>query len=124
MTGIKVGIWLSLAAALGAMWLAWRKAPRDVFGFSLSLSLVLLVFFATSKQAFCNYYFLVIGSLCGTIAIARGANARNTCWNLYPTQPRPACGGVIEGPLIFAGKRGPMSRDLKCKAASRFGPLK
>jgi hypothetical protein len=33
------------------------------------------VFFAFSKQAFCNYYFFVIGALCGAVAAWRPPEA-------------------------------------------------
>ncbi len=32
------------------------------------MALVLLVFFAFNKQAFCNYYYFVIGALCTALA--------------------------------------------------------
>jgi hypothetical protein len=41
-----------------------RKCPRTPAGFALASAAVLLAFFALNKQAFCNYYHLVIGALC------------------------------------------------------------
>jgi hypothetical protein len=43
---------------------ALRKCPRTPAGFALGAALVLFAFFAFNKQAFCNYYHLVIGALC------------------------------------------------------------
>jgi len=52
--------WLSVLAT----WLyAYKKAPRSMFGFLSCSALTLALFFALSKQAFCNYYFLVVGAL-------------------------------------------------------------
>jgi hypothetical protein len=53
-------------ALLGA--LALWCAPRTPSGFAGALALVLLGFFAFNKQAFCNYYFLVVGALCAALA--------------------------------------------------------
>lgn len=50
--------------ALGiALLIVWRIAPRTSTGFAFSLALCLAVFFAFNKQAFCNYYFLVVGAI-------------------------------------------------------------
>ena len=46
-----------------------RFIRRSPLGFSASLALCLAVFFATNKQAFGNYYFLVFGMLCCSLAI-------------------------------------------------------
>ena len=60
-------IWSTLAA--GAMLvLSLRRSPRTPAGFAASLALVSLAFFSFNKQAFCNYYFFVIGSICCAIA--------------------------------------------------------
>lgn len=58
----------SLLAAflLGALAL-WR-APRTPSGFAAAVALVFIGFFAFNKQAFCNYYFFVVGALCVAIA--------------------------------------------------------
>jgi len=55
-------------AALGALILVFRKAPRTTAGFAAAMSLLCLAFFAFNKQAFCNYYFFVIGAICCAIA--------------------------------------------------------
>jgi 4-amino-4-deoxy-L-arabinose transferase-like glycosyltransferase len=60
-------IWSSLAALAGLALSLWRS-PRTVAGFAASLSLILLGFFSFNKQAFCNYYFFVIGAICCAIA--------------------------------------------------------
>lgn len=60
--------WLGFIAAAGGATLALCKAPRTVAGFAAALALVLLAFFAFNKQAFCNYFHLVIGALCCALA--------------------------------------------------------
>jgi hypothetical protein len=71
--GIRLGMWFCALATIGAMFFAYRKSPRSAFGFVLSLSFVLTVFFATNKQAFCNYYFLVVGLACGAGALSQSS---------------------------------------------------
>ncbi len=56
-------------ALAGAILLAWRFAWRTPAGFAISLAFCLLIFFAFNKQAFCNYYYLVIGVLCSGFAV-------------------------------------------------------
>jgi hypothetical protein len=55
---------IPLSAAIVTMLLAWWKAPRDIGGLMTAAAAVFAVFFAFSKQAFCNYYMLVIGLCC------------------------------------------------------------
>ncbi|HEY8751371.1 MAG TPA: hypothetical protein VIM11_25550 [Tepidisphaeraceae bacterium] len=61
-------IWSTLAAAVTLGLCLW-KSPRSPAGFAASLGLILLGFFSFNKQAFCNYYFFVIGALCCGIAV-------------------------------------------------------
>lgn len=65
-------VWLGFAGAgatsVGAVLLAWRR-PRHV-SFHLGLALTFALFFAFNKQAFANYYYLVIGTLCCAAASA------------------------------------------------------
>ena len=63
------GFGFLLLVPLGALAL-WR-APRTAFGFAASLGLMLLVFFAFSRQGSANYSFAVIGILCAAVAVAR-----------------------------------------------------
>ena len=62
----------SIAVAFGAMFAAsalgaWRL-PRTPAGFAAAVALTYITFFAFNKQAFCNYYFFVVGSFCLTLA--------------------------------------------------------
>jgi hypothetical protein len=51
-----------------ALLLIWRFGSRTPTGYAIALALCLGLFFAFNKQAFCNYYFLVIGILCCALA--------------------------------------------------------
>ena len=62
--GVQAPAWVAFALAGAAVLLAVRKAPRTPAGFATAVAAVLLAFFAFNKQAFCNYYHLVIGALC------------------------------------------------------------
>lgn len=62
---------LPLAMLALAFAIAWRHAPRTPAGFAGSLGFVLLLLFAGSKKAFCNYYYFVIAAFC--CALAAGA---------------------------------------------------
>ena len=65
-------VWLpfaGLAVAIAAcLWATRRRAAS----FPLAVALCLLAFFALNKQAFANYYYLVIGSLCVAVASTAG----------------------------------------------------
>ena len=50
------------------LFLLWRYGERSAAGFVSGLALGLGLFFAFSKQAFCNYYFLVFGLFCCALA--------------------------------------------------------
>ena len=64
---ITAVIWSTSAAIVMVVYSLWRS-PRTPAGFAASLALISLAFFAFNKQAFCNYYFFVIGALCCAIA--------------------------------------------------------
>lgn len=59
---VPSSVWGFLAAVPVAFLLLWR-APRTPYGFTWSMAVMYVVFFAFSKQAFANYYYLVIGAL-------------------------------------------------------------
>jgi hypothetical protein len=48
--------------------LVYYFSPRTPAGFVISIAWSLGIFFAFNKQAFCNYYFLVIGAICCALA--------------------------------------------------------
>ena len=59
---------LAFAAAIIALALSLWKAARTPAGFAAATALTYFAFFAFNKQAFCNYYFFVVGALCCAIA--------------------------------------------------------
>jgi hypothetical protein len=61
---------VAFALAAGAIVLCLWKCPRTPSGFAAGFALTFLVFFAFNKQAFCNYYHLVIAALCIALASA------------------------------------------------------
>jgi hypothetical protein len=56
-----------VAAAIAGAVSLWRL-PRTPAGFSAAVALTFFAFFAFNKQAFCNYYFFVIGAFAVTLA--------------------------------------------------------
>ena len=68
----SVTIAFGVASVVSAL-AVWRL-PRTAAGFSAALAATFFVFFAFNKQAFCNYYFFVIGALCVTLAACTGSS--------------------------------------------------
>lgn len=66
-----------LTIAAVATLLAWWKAPRNAGGMMAAAALVYGVFFAFSKQAFCNYYLFVVGLCCCAAAALAGATGED-----------------------------------------------
>jgi hypothetical protein len=75
-TGIQIPSLIGFVFAGGALVWCLQKASRSLAGFAGSTALVLLLFFAFNKQAFCNYYFGVIGACCGAMAVSAPHRAR------------------------------------------------
>ena len=63
--------WLGLPVGIAAIALVLRKAPRTPAAFAAGAALVATLFFAFSKQAFCNYYYFTIATACWSIAVAQ-----------------------------------------------------
>jgi hypothetical protein len=61
-----------------SMWLTWHYCKPSPAGFAAALSLGLALFFAFNKQAFCNYYFLVVGMFCCALATMRRPSGLRT----------------------------------------------
>ena len=69
-SGMPAPTWLAFAMVLLAAALALWRAARTPAGFAAGVALAFLAFFAFNKQAFCNYYFFVLGALCCALAAA------------------------------------------------------
>jgi hypothetical protein len=79
--------WLCFVALfLCAILTVWRN-PRGVGGFVTAFALTYYSFFVFNKQAFANYYYLVLGALCCAIVFVR-ENPMNV-----PTASGPAYNG-------------------------------
>jgi hypothetical protein len=61
-------LWLGFGVLPVPFALALWRAPRTASGFASASALVFALFFAFSKQAFCNYYFFVLGLTCAALA--------------------------------------------------------
>lgn len=78
-------VWLPFAALFATMALCIALAARRPLGFHAALGICLIVFFALSKQAFANYYYLVIVALAigscdaGNIGKSSGAPPQHEC---------------------------------------------
>jgi hypothetical protein len=82
--------WFGFAGG-GAMLAAvlW-KAPRTPAGFSAGCALVLLLFFLLGKQAFVNYYLVVLCALASAIAALELQLSRQSAWLSPPELPEPS----------------------------------
>jgi hypothetical protein len=60
--------YISFGILVIVLFLVWRYGQRSPSGYAAAMAFCLGIFFAFSKQAFCNYYFLVIGLLSAAIA--------------------------------------------------------
>jgi hypothetical protein len=67
-TGQQPPSWLGFAVVLPALGLSIWRAPRTPAGFAAAMAMTFTVFFAFSKQAFANYYYFIIATLCSAIA--------------------------------------------------------
>jgi hypothetical protein len=73
--GILAPTWIPFAAAGVATLLALWRCPRTASGFACAVALVFLAFFATNKQAFCNYYVFVLAAMCCALSAIPGIPA-------------------------------------------------
>jgi hypothetical protein len=65
---LRIETWAPFLSALPAIAFALWRCPRTPAGFAAAVTIVYLVFFAFNKQAFCNYYYLVIATACWSAA--------------------------------------------------------
>jgi len=60
-TGRALPSWAPLATLAAGIWLALRSMPRAPASLAGAMALCYCAFFSVGKQAFCNYYFFVLG---------------------------------------------------------------
>jgi hypothetical protein len=82
--------WLAFLAAALMSAFALRRCPRSPAGFAAAIAVVYLAFFSLNKQAFCNYYFFVIGAICCAIA------ASPTSFTLHPANIHQGTDAAVE----------------------------
>jgi hypothetical protein len=70
-TGWTGPFWLAFVALFIAAMLSLWRLPRGIAGFVMGFAFTYYCFFAFNKQAFANYYYLVLGALCITTALQR-----------------------------------------------------
>jgi len=75
--GVRLPAWLPFFLAAVVIAFAQRKGTVTPSAKCHAIGFVLLVFFAFNKQAFCNYYFLVIGALACAVATAGNESIKN-----------------------------------------------
>ncbi len=71
-------VWVAFVGVAVASAVALWRAPRTPAGFAVSIAFVYGVFFALNKQAFSNYYYLVVGALCVALAAQSRTSAPPT----------------------------------------------
>ncbi len=69
--GHKAPMWTPFLVVIPAVIVAVRRCSRTPAGFAAAVALICFVFFAFNKQAFCNYYFFVIGAAFWSVAAMR-----------------------------------------------------
>lgn len=92
--GSKPPVGLAFLAAIAMVALAFWKLPRTPAGFAAASAVVLLCFFAFNKQAFCNYYYLVIGAL----ALAAATAGQEEPWAPWDWKARAKAAVASPGP--------------------------
>lgn len=75
---ILLPVALAFAVTAAAIGLACWRAPRTPAGFAAGLALVGLAFFAFNKQAFCHYYYFVLGAMCCGLAATQPEDVLQT----------------------------------------------
>ncbi len=69
LTGNMPSLFLPFIVLAISLVIVWRYVLRSPAGYCAALTFCLVMFFAFGKQAFANYYFLIIGLLCCTVAV-------------------------------------------------------
>ncbi|GEJ57044.1 hypothetical protein [Anaeromyxobacter diazotrophicus] len=62
--------WVGFALAMAAGILVFIRAPRTASGFTMSFGFVFLWFVVFNRQAFCNYYYLILGCMFASVGMS------------------------------------------------------
>jgi uncharacterized membrane protein len=68
---VRMPAWVPFALVLPAAGIGLWRGARSASGFAGASALLYFAFFAFAKQAFCNYYFFLLGLLCCAISAMR-----------------------------------------------------
>jgi hypothetical protein len=83
--GSPSAVYSFVAAGVTAALLVWRL-PRTPAGFSAAVAATFLTFFVLNKQAFCNYYFFVLGAACLMLASCHPPTSDNSRTTRVPAE--------------------------------------
>jgi hypothetical protein len=83
----KAMTWLPFAGVAIATVLSLWLWPKNAGGFAGALAMIYFSFFALNRQAFCNYYFLIIAAMCCAIATLDMPAAGEKEPRGFPTSP-------------------------------------
>ncbi|HYV43815.1 MAG TPA: hypothetical protein VFA20_03095 [Myxococcaceae bacterium] len=64
----RLPLWFSFAVLPVPLALSLWRSPRTAAGFGVSSAFAYVMFFGFAKQAFTNYYFMVLAALCAALA--------------------------------------------------------
>ncbi len=105
--GIELPSLIGFAAAGVGAFIGLLCCPRTAGGFAAAVALEMMMFFAFNKQAFCNYYFLVIGIMCCCSAMTASAEQTVPVSTVHEGQDlRPRGRAVLEDAAEGAGYHG------------------
>ena len=90
--GPRLPTFLAVVAALTGLGLGLLRLARTPAGFAGTCALTYLGFFAFNKQAFCNYYYFLIGALLVTVGATAPALGQ-------PPSPRTGAGDGDDAPI-------------------------
>jgi len=104
--GAKAPMWTPFLIVIPAIIFAIKRCSHTPAGFAAAIAFIYLIFFAFNKQAFCNYYYFVIGAACWSVAAMRSEFDRTS----------PAIGAAA----IVAAVGGALSSFTLCRTLAPF----
>lgn len=87
----KAMTWLPFAGVAVMIPLCLWLWPKNPGGFAGAMAIIYFAFFALNRQAFCNYYFLIIAAMCCAIATLDTphlGDEKDPAFPAIPAQPR------------------------------------